>query len=72
MFNFTRIRGTHYLLSDKPKITKRENLQTILKILSTCEGTSPAQSAKFSKEDPVNWTDEKVNDVYRKLKLMKF
>ena len=72
MFNFIRHKGRHFLVSDKQKATKRESLESILKILSVCEGTTTAQAAKFSKEDPVTWSDEKVNEIYKKLKLMKF
>ena len=72
MFNFIRHRGSNYILSEKSKANKRENLQTILKILAACEGTTPGEATKFSKQNPVNWTDEKVNIIYKKLKLLQW
>ena len=67
MFNFFRHRTT----KDKAR-SKRDALQEILRILAIAENTSPAQAARFSKEKPINWTDEKVDLIYKKLKLMKF
>ena len=75
MFNpikFLKHRGTSYVLSEKPSLTKRECLGEILKILSVCEITTHAEAAKFSKENLINRTDEEVNIIYKKLKLLQW